>query len=200
MAELFPVKERFSFQWVDYRYSPRTRRTVWDYEGNKEEMSVLNPAPNEVDNFQAVTLVEIGLQPQFARNDAEIQFNRHPISFQAHLRDQSSQGEWPIVSLVFAVNLKFHYKDCPKASCFRQSLSSIALDCLVARLELGQRRSEFVPWLTENHASTFFSRNLRVVVRPLYSAWTNTADSASADSSTSNLISPVPLVSLTAWE
>jgi len=100
-------------------------------------MSVLNPAPNEVDNFQAVTLVEIGLQPQFARNDAEIQFNRHPISFQAHLRNQSSQGERAIVSLVFAVDLKFHYKDCPKASCFRQSLSSIALDCLVARLELG---------------------------------------------------------------
>jgi len=68
-------------------------------------------AADEVNNLELVAVVEAGLSPKIARDDAAIQFHGDAVRFHAHLFEQGSQSERSVKIAVFPVNLKFHRHD-----------------------------------------------------------------------------------------
>ncbi len=66
--------------------------------------TLLLPAADEMDDFQAVSILEHGFQPAAARYDIEVQLNRHPLGFHRHLLHQSRQRKPVRKIFFFAVN------------------------------------------------------------------------------------------------
>ena len=67
------------------------------------------PAANEVHDFEAIAVRQIGGRPALARNDVVVQLDGHAVCLHAKLLDKRSQRK-PLVSKIacFAIDLQTH--------------------------------------------------------------------------------------------
>jgi hypothetical protein len=86
------------------------RRSERAEEGGGTELA----AADEVDDFEAVAVFEMSLQPAVAGDDVAVEFNRYAVGLHGEGFDQGCEGEVGCESAIgeaafFSVDVKIHF-------------------------------------------------------------------------------------------
>jgi len=69
---------------------------------------MLVPAPDEVDDLQAIGVGELGLRPAIAGDDVAVQFYGDAVGFHAELFNERGEGEWAVEVARVSVDVEEH--------------------------------------------------------------------------------------------